>query len=384
MGSAAPTRLSLPVELSAECAVKTIFPSLGRNLMQSNITIQDSLKTFSHDQDKTRPRAHNCLGARDPRQIQNERACQDDAIGHGRLDIPIYISLCGEDATRFTGTKKQMGKGATPQQSEASALMELMERFSFFYFIHQYPFPTYKYGELDDFAVSVRDLKKSIYDTETPDELCEAFLKDFPMRWVKALNRPAERTSGRLRWFNQLTSTRTRRGQHARRRHAPEPLRGVERHVWSDHQQRLPWLPRNRPESLRDPATIDLVKKFRDKGIRLFLRDFSLDTGIPTWARSHTIRQRFPKKSEIVFTADHSNPESRCGRALRNSAVAGDFESRTSYRPTLPKVPSLEEALHDDDGQKRRSRAFPTSTTTTCGGNRACVGRSPNRMEIRS
>jgi len=158
--------------------------------MQSNITIQDSLKTFSHDQDKTQPRAHNCLGARDPRQIQNERACQDDAIRHGRLDIPIYISLCGEDATRFTGTKKQMGKGATPQQSEASALMELMERFSFFYFIHQYPFPTYKYGELDDFAVSVRDLKKSIYDTETPDELCEAFLKDFPMRWVKAPSDP--------------------------------------------------------------------------------------------------------------------------------------------------------------------------------------------------
>ncbi len=72
-------------------------------------------------------------------------------IDTGRLDIPVYISLCGEDATRFTGTKKQMGKGATPQQSEASALMELMERFSFFSFIHQFPvshFPVQGPGRL--------------------------------------------------------------------------------------------------------------------------------------------------------------------------------------------------------------------------------------------
>ena len=95
-------------------------------------------------------------------------------IDTGRLDIPVFISLCGEDATRFTGTKKQMGKGATPQQSEASALMELMERFSFFSFIHQFPFPTFRYRDLDDFAVSAEDLKKSVHDTQTPDRIVQA------------------------------------------------------------------------------------------------------------------------------------------------------------------------------------------------------------------
>ena len=53
-------------------------------------------------------------------------------IDNGRLDIPIYFSLCGTDALNIIGTKKQMGKGGTPSQSEASAVMELAERFSFF------------------------------------------------------------------------------------------------------------------------------------------------------------------------------------------------------------------------------------------------------------
>ena len=55
-------------------------------------------------------------------------------IDNGRLDIPVYFSMCGKDALEVIGTKKQMGKGSTPQQSEASAVMELAERFSFFSF----------------------------------------------------------------------------------------------------------------------------------------------------------------------------------------------------------------------------------------------------------
>jgi len=55
-------------------------------------------------------------------------------IDNGRLDIPVYFSLCGQDALRIIGTKKQMGKGGSPHQAEASAVMELVERFSFFSF----------------------------------------------------------------------------------------------------------------------------------------------------------------------------------------------------------------------------------------------------------
>jgi ribosomal protein S12 methylthiotransferase accessory factor len=54
----------------------------------------------------------------------------------------------------------------------------------------------------------------------------------------------------------------------------------------------------------------------------------------------------FPEKSEIVFTAGTTpNAEKSLVRALTEIAqLAGDFELRTSYRPTLPKYKKLEEA----------------------------------------
>jgi ribosomal protein S12 methylthiotransferase accessory factor len=157
--------------------------------MTSNIEIKDSFKKYSHDQDKTRTPEQTISWVRERlARLDMNVLARTVRIDSGRLDIPVYISLCGQDATRFTGTKKQMGKGATPQQSEASALMELMERFSFFAFVQQFPFPTFRYRDLDDFAVSADDLKKSVYDTHTPVESCRQFLDDLPLRWVKAWN----------------------------------------------------------------------------------------------------------------------------------------------------------------------------------------------------
>ena len=60
-------------------------------------------------------------------------------IDSGRLDIPVYLSILGVDARRVVPTHKQMGKGATPVQAEASALMELVERFSFFTYLDEGP-----------------------------------------------------------------------------------------------------------------------------------------------------------------------------------------------------------------------------------------------------
>ena len=57
----------------------------------------------------------------------------------GRLGIPVYLSVCGRDARGIMPTRKQMGKGSSPEQARASALMELMERFAFFSFWQRLP-----------------------------------------------------------------------------------------------------------------------------------------------------------------------------------------------------------------------------------------------------
>ena len=55
-------------------------------------------------------------------------------VDTGRLGIPVYLSVCGRDARRIMPTRKQMGKGSSAEQAQASALMELMERYAFFSF----------------------------------------------------------------------------------------------------------------------------------------------------------------------------------------------------------------------------------------------------------
>jgi ribosomal protein S12 methylthiotransferase accessory factor len=317
--------------------------------VKSNIEVKDCFKTFSHDQDKVRTPAETIAWVRERiGRLDMNVLAKTVRIDTGRLDIPVFISLCGEDATRFTGTKKQMGKGATPQQSEASALMEVMERFSFFWFIHQFPFPTYRQRDLNGVAVSVEALKKSVYDTQTPDDLCRSFLEDLPLRWVKAHNLTLGREQwAPIDWFYQINEYNGPAAGNTIEEAILQSLcEVVERHVGSIISNDCLITPEIDIESLRDPASIELVNKFQAKGIRIFLRDFSLDTGIPTVGALAYDPSTFPEKSEIVFTAGtSSNPEKALCRALTEIAqLAGDFESRTSYRPTLPKYTSLEEA----------------------------------------
>ena len=122
----------------------------------------------------------------------------------------------------------------------------------------------------------------------------------------------------------------------------------VERHVGSviSHERRP--TPVIDPDSVTDPAARELLEKFRRNGIVLHLRDFSLDTGIPTVAALAYDPSTFPQDSEIVFAAGTTtDPTKSLVRALTEVAqLAGDFHRRTSYRPTLPKYETLEEAAY--------------------------------------
>ncbi len=102
------------------------------------------------------------------------------------------------------------------------------------------------------------------------------------------------------------------------------------------------------PASVQDAAARELLEKFQRQGIVLHLRDFSLDTGIPTVGVLAYDPSTFPEASELIFTAGTTpQPEKSLVRALTEVAqLAGDFNKRTSYRPTLPKYESLAEASY--------------------------------------
>jgi len=271
-------------------------------------------------------------------------------IDSGRLDIPVFISLLDVDAARVVPSKKQMGKGATPAQAEASALMELVERFSFFSCLAEGPLRLTTARELGDAALPFDYLSKSLFDDSPEASKAAELYLDWPLFFVPATNL----STGRalfvpLHWFYLIEEYN---GPAAGNCPAEAVLQGlcevVERHVGSVISYERRPTPAIDPDSATTPAVRELLEKYRRNGIRVFLRDFSLDTGIPSVGALAYDPATFPESSEIIFTCGTAtSPEKSLVRALTETAqLAGDFHRRTSYRPTLPKYATLEEAAY--------------------------------------
>ncbi|MGC1401795.1 MAG: YcaO-like family protein [Thermodesulfobacteriota bacterium] len=319
--------------------------------MSSGIVLKDCFKTYTYDQDKSRTPQETISRVRDLlKEVDLDILKETVRIDSGRLGIPIFISLCGRDAVRIIGTQKQMGKGGTPEQSEASALMELAERFSFFDFIKTRPFITETYRNIKDQALPFEALGLCFYDQSGDLDKIRAVFEEIPLSWVQAYNLTQKKDQWvPIDWFYLIHEYN---GPSAGNTLEEAILQGlcevIERHVSSviSHDSLL--TPTIDPASVSDPAARDLIEKFDRLGIKLFLKDFSLDTGIPTVGSIAYDPSTYPEKSEIVFTAGTTpHPEKSLIRAVTEIAqLAGDFNSKTRYRPTLPKYQQLEEAQY--------------------------------------
>jgi len=319
--------------------------------MPETLHLTDALKGYTYDQDKlltpeeTIRRVRDRLGALDLKLLQDTMR-----IDSGRLNIPVYLSILGVDARRVVPTHKQMGKGATPVQAEASALMELVERFSFFSYLDDGPLDFGCSRDLGRQALPFSLLCRSLFDTSPADAAAARLYEDWPLYFVPATNLTRDQAVYLpIHWFYLIEEYN---GPAAGNCLEEAVLQGlcevVERHVGSviSYERRL--TPIIDPESATDPVARELLAKFRDNGIVVHLRDFSLDTGIPTVAALAYDPSTFPESSEIVFAAGTTtDPTKSLIRALTEVAqLAGDFHRRTSYRPTLPKYETLEEAAY--------------------------------------
>lgn len=319
--------------------------------MTDTIILQDSLKTYTYDLDKV------CSPEDTVQQVRARfAALRLDLLKHtlridsGRLDIPVYTSLCGLDAVRTIGTQKQMGKGSTPAQAEASALMELVERFSFFAFLQQGRFIYRSPRQLSEAAVPFSTLARALFDTSPEVTAAARLYQDWPLYFT-----PATSLTHRhpvlvpIHWFYLINEYNGPAAGNSREEAILQGLcEVVERHVGSVISHERLFTPRIDPESVGDPVARELLTKFQRQGIVLHLRDFSLDTGIPTIGVLAYDPATFPEASELVFTAGTTpHPEKSLIRALTEVAqLSGDFDKHTSYRPTLPKYRSLTEASY--------------------------------------
>jgi ribosomal protein S12 methylthiotransferase accessory factor len=319
--------------------------------MLPTLQLTDAFKGYTYDQDKLMTPEETCRKVRERlAALDLEILAETMRIDSGRLDIPVFISLLGADARRVVPTQKQMGKGATPVQSEASALMELVERFSFFTFIEEGPKLYTTARDLGDQALPFAYLARSLFDHSPDLAVAAALYQDWPLYFVPATNL----STGTpvylpLHWFYLIEEYNGPAAGNCLEEAVLQALcEVVERHVGTviSHERRP--TPVIDPDSVTDPAARELLEKFSKNGIKVYLRDFSLDTGIPTVAALAYDPATFPESSEIVFAAGTTtDPTKSLIRALTEVAqLAGDFHRRTSYRPTLPKYESLEDAAY--------------------------------------
>ncbi|MGM0452572.1 MAG: YcaO-like family protein [Thermodesulfobacteriota bacterium] len=319
--------------------------------MAAKWQLNDIYKGFTRDLDKVRSPEETVRAVKMKfRELDFDILSETVRIDNGRLDIPVYFSVCGKDAKALTGTAKQMGKGATPLQAEASAVMELVERFSFYHFAgteNNFVYGTY--NQLKDRALPLEQIARSVHDnTDDLDAALDIFA-ELPMKWARARNLTRETDMlVPFDWFfaiNEFNGTSA--GNCLEEALCQGICEVVERHVSaivSAERRRVPGID---PDSAGDPIIYDLLHKYRKNGIRLYVSDFTLDTGIPTIGVMAHDPETFPDKSELVWTAGTTpNPEKALNRALTEVAqLGGDFNTGSNYVASgLPKLTDLHEA----------------------------------------
>lgn len=319
----------------------------------SPIRLKDAFKQYCHDQDKIMTPAETIDRFRQ-RLAVNQLEILDDIvrIDNGRLNIPVYFSVCGPEARAAIGNYKQMGKGATPEQSQASAVMELGERFSLFsYYRNQENYRYSPQNALKDPSMSFDHIAQSVDDTSEDLDILSELFAELPLNWSWAHNM----TSGETMMvpFNWFWTINEFNGSSAGNCIEEALCQGisevVERHVCSVISRDEVKTPRIDIESIQDPVAQELIGKFHAAGVELCLSDFTLDMGIPSIGALAWDPGTFPAKSEIVWTAGTtpSAAKALCRALTEVAQLAGDFNSGGNYVASgLPKFQQLEAARY--------------------------------------
>lgn len=321
--------------------------------MTPRIILKSCPKKYSTDLDKAANPLETIKNVRQRLKDWPEEILADcRRVDTGRLGIPVYLGICGNAARAIIPARKQMGKGSSPAQAEASAIMELMERYAFFSFWKNMPFGVKaswneaerQFGEK---LIPIAEMLRSVNDS-IPENTARGLLNLIEWHFYPA----TDLASGEivwlpLDWFRMLGEFN---GSSAGNTAEESLLQGVseliERHVCCLIDRQRPELPTIDQNSISDSVLKRLCGAFHKNGIKLILKDISQGMPLPTVAALAWDPATFPKDSEIVFTAGTAtSPAKSAIRAVTEVAqLGGDFCTHSCYEASgLPKFTNLDE-----------------------------------------
>jgi len=317
--------------------------------IQPNL-LNDAFKKSYRDQDKLIPPEQTVQNARKQLdKINLDILHETRRIDNNRLGIPVYFSVCGTDAQERIGKRKQMGKGADPSQAEASAIMELIERFSLYDFMAQdHHFYVDTYQDLSSDKIDFETIVYSVNDDVDQHSPEFQFFNELPLRWVRAYElKNNTQIFIPFDWFFQINAYNGSSAGNCREEAIIQGMSEViERHACARVIQKDVPVKQIDLNSVTDPVAKDLIQRYQQANIQLQIYDYSINTGIPIIGGVAYDPSNFPHASEIVWTAGAMpDPKRSLCRVLTEIAqLGGDFNTHSNYEPSgLPKLTCIDE-----------------------------------------
>jgi len=221
--------------------------------------------------------------------VNSEREKTKNLFGHliisridhfDRLGIPAYI--CQVDSS--LGINDSCGKGVTLEQAKASALMELVERYNCDWFIKEKNhFIIDSYDNLKEDALAPLSMLSPLSSVYQTNKILKD-IKRMPLPWTESFslthNKPILFP---LHWFYLIYGTTGLAAGNTIEEAILQAIGEiVERHNISRVIEGKVITPNIDISSIEHFIARRLIKKFFDAGIKLFIKDFSLELGIPT------------------------------------------------------------------------------------------------------
>lgn len=303
--------------------------------------LHSSLKTYSYGQDKasapkeTIEKALSRLGQSQTPILAN--VIRLDTLD--RINIAAYITKVLPEIAKIVGFKETYGKGITEEESKASALMELVERYSgFMYLKDREHFAISPYDKIKEKALPLANLLFSLPSYYRDNKTLETIRK-VPLAWVKSYSLGQDkRVFFPLAWFYRIYGTTGWAAGNSLEEALLQALGEIiERHCISTIMEEKRVVPTINIASIDIPLIKNIIKKIKKCEINLFIKDFSLDLGIPTLAViAHDPNPLSPTIRVYAAAGTHLNSKFALIRALNELM---QHRAQILYRELIEKKP---------------------------------------------
>lgn len=235
-----------------------------------------------------------------------------------RIGIPVYMCKVNEEISKSLRIGESFGKGVTSEQAKASALMELVERFSNFSFLLKDNYLIDSYINLEKETIPIETLLEPLDKVFKENSFIDE-LKKIKLRWFEVYNlSESKKVAFPLHWFYRIYGTTGWAAGNTLEEATLQALcEIIERHCISVVMEERLEVPTIEIESIENPLIKDLIKKIISSRIEIFIKDFSLDLGIPTIAViAYDPLASTPTLKVYGSAGTHLNPELALIRAV--------------------------------------------------------------------